>query len=262
MRAQKPLAADPRERILFFFSISLALLLFLPPTNAHAGQFTVSPIRLNFDQKNRSGVVHVLNEEKEVLQVQMKAYVWTQDAEGKDQYAETDDLLFFPKLATINPNQERIIRVGIKQPSKNKEETYRLFVEEIPRKDKVQEQTQIRVAIRLGVPIFVSPAHHQVLGHVAQMTLMDGKLHLAVQNQGNTHFIIESILIRGTNPSGEAHFSKELSGWYLLTGSKRAYATDIPREICLSTSVFDVEVKTSEFVLNEKLNVDQNLCAP
>ncbi len=238
-----------------FFAPSFHSMLF-------AGQFTVTPIKLQFDQKSRSGVVNVFNEEKNPLQIQMKAYVWTQDANGKDQYTETKDLLFFPKMATINPNQERLIRVGIKNPSLKHEKTYRLFIEEIPTRVESQTETQVQVAIRFGVPIFVTPPQKAVSGNVQGLGLGKGQLQMSIQNNGNTHFIIQSIMIRGRNQSGEEHFSKELSGWYLLTGSSRAYETNIPIEACRQATAFDVEVKTSEFVLSEKFNVEKSLCTP
>src|SRR3989304_2329994 len=126
----------------------------LLPGVARAGEWRVTPIRLVFDRGAKSGVVTVSNEGDEKIELQMSASVWTQDAEGKDRYAETNDLVFFPKIMTIESKQERILRAGIRIPATKREKTYRLFIEEIPgpRKGK---GGNVFLAIRFGLPVFV-----------------------------------------------------------------------------------------------------------
>ncbi|MFQ5598469.1 MAG: molecular chaperone [Nitrospiria bacterium] len=269
---QYPTPMPAAQRFIVFKALAIALFLF--PVTVTAGQFTVSPIKLQFDQRSRSGAIHVFNEEKKPLKVQIKAYEWSQDTKGKDRYTETKDILFFPKITTVHPNKDRIIRVGIQGPfnqqektnrqqektNRQQEKTYRLFIEEIPDKTAVEAQTQINVAIRFGVPIFVEAEKKQIAGKVAQISLREGQLRMSILNEGNTHFVIQSIRVRGIQSNGQEHYSKEISGWYLLNGSRRAYATHVPPDICRQTTAFNVEVKTNEFSLHEKLNVDQNLC--
>jgi outer membrane usher protein FimD/PapC len=62
------------------------------PRAAPCGERRVSPIRLELGRQARSGVVTVINDSEERLQVQMRATEWTQDAEGKDRDEETGDL--------------------------------------------------------------------------------------------------------------------------------------------------------------------------
>jgi len=63
-------------------------------------------------------------------------------------------------------------------------------------------------------------------------------------------------------PFESATFSKELSGWYLLSGVSRPYATTIPDETCKALSRLEIEVKTDRFKLNGKLDVGQTMCNP
>lgn len=76
------------------------------------------------------------------------------------------------------------------------------------------------------------------------------------------HFMISSINIKGKNKAGDEIFSKELSGWYLLNGASRPYTTQIPQDKCNDMERLDVEVKTKEFNLNGKLDVDKAMCLP
>lgn len=240
--------------VLVFFSLAALL-----ANNASAGEWRVSPIRLYLGSDARSGMVSVINEGTGRFQVQMKAFKWEQDAEGKDQYTETNDLIFFPKIMVFDKAEERALRVGIKMPATTREKTYRLFIEEIPEPKKA-EGTSIAVAIRFGVPIFVKPLKEELKGEITKLELNRGECRISVKNSGNAHFIINSVEIKGTNVKGEETFAKKLDGWYLLNGASRVYEYAIPREACSVTAKLDVQVKTNPFILNGKLDVDKSMC--
>ncbi len=249
--------SHPIKKILTF---SILPFLFIPIL-AFSGEFRVTPIRLDFDRGTRSGTITIFNEGKERLNVQMKAFEWTQDASGKDQYTETNDIIFFPKIMSIEKNEEKILRAGIRIPATTKEKTYRLFIEEIPEPRKA-EGVNVAIAIRFGVPIFVKPLKEEIKGVIEKIELSRGNLNLTVRNIGNAHFIIQAIHLKGKNVKGEEVFSKELSGWYLLAGISRLHSTTIPEETCKAISKLDIEVRTDRFNLNGKLDVDQAMCMP
>jgi len=251
------LAKSPRKLLSFFILISIII----SPSLTFSGDFRVTPIRLEFDRANKSGVVTVVNEAEEKLSVQMKAFEWTQDAEGKDQYTETNDVIFFPRLMALEKNEERVIRAGIKIPAISREKTYRLFIEEIPSPQKA-EGANIAITIRFGVPIFSKPIKEDIKGQIEKIELSKGLLNANLVNKGNTHFVINSIEIKGKNDKNETIFSKELSGWYLLNGASRVYATPIPEEVCKGLSKIELDVKTNRFNFNGRLDVDQAMCLP
>jgi fimbrial chaperone protein len=238
-----------------------AVLMLLVPYIAHPGEFRVTPIRLDFDRGSKSGVITVINEGEDKLLVQMKAFEWTQDAEGKDQYTETKDILFFPRIMTLDQKEERILRAGTRMPATTKEKTYRLFIEEIPGPRKT-EGVNVAIAIRFGVPIFVKPLKEEAKGVIEKIDLSKGVLSVQVKNAGNVHFIINSVNIKGKNVKGEEVFSKELSGWYLLNNVSRVYTTPIPGEFCKNIAKLEVEVKTNRFSLDGKKDVLQGTCLP
>ncbi len=250
-----------RYRVLSLLLGSVFLIVLSQSHFIYAGQFSVSPIKVSLDKSNRSAVVHVFNEEQSPLQVQIKAFLWTQDEEGKDQYTETKDILFFPKMITIMPNTERIIRLGMRNFPNDREKTYRLFVEEIPLRIRDASQSQVQVAVRFGVPVFVHPPKKTVESAIEDIALKAGRLSMRVRNKGNSHFVIQSLMIRGLDQTGQEYFFRELSGWYLLSGSSREYITEISEAVCLKAKSFNVEVKTIEYTWQEKFNVDQTVCS-
>jgi fimbrial chaperone protein len=235
------------------------LVLFFPAI-ARAGEWRVTPIRLDLGKDAKSGAVRVFNESEERLQVQMNAMEWIQDEEGKDRYEETGDILFFPRIMLFDKKEEKILRAGIKIPAIEKEKTYRLFIEEIPGPGKAKG-ANIAIAIRFGVPIFVRPLKEDLRGEVVGVGMSTGTLRVPVRNSGNIHFLIQRILIRGKNPKGEEIFSKELNGWYLLAGASRTYTAVVPPDVCREIAGIVVEVKTDRLLLNGNLVADPSMCA-
>jgi len=245
-----------------FFSIYLhvcLLSIMLFSSNSFAGEWRVTPIRIDLDKNAKSGVVTIVNEGTEKLNVQMKAFEWTQDAEGKDVYTETEDIIFFPKIMTIEKQEERILRAGIKIPAVAKEKTYRLFVEEIPEPRK-SEGINVAIAIRFGVPIFVKPIKAEAKGEMQKVELSKAVVTAVVKNTGNVYFMINSVNIRGKNDKGEEIFIKDINGWYLLSDVSRIYSAEVPQEICKDVSTIDVQVVTDKLNLSGKADVDKTMC--
>jgi fimbrial chaperone protein len=238
---------------------SILLFLLLLPVASRAGEWRVSPIRLDLGRAAKSGAVTVINESDDRLQVQMTAMEWTQDADGKDQYAESGDILFFPRLMIFDKKEEKILRAGIRAPATVMEKAYRLFIEEIPGPRKA-EGANITVAIRFGVPIFVHPLKEEPRGEVGPVTMSEGTLRVPVKNSGNVHFVIQSVLVKGKNGKGEEILSRELSGWYLLAGASRMYTTDVPPEACGNLAGMEFEVKTDKIPLHGQMVADRSMC--
>lgn len=241
-------------------TVFLTLLLFAAPP-ARSAEWRVSPIRLDLGRDAKSGVITVLNESEETLQVQMKAVEWTQDAEGKDRYAETGDLLFFPKIMTLGKKEDRALRVGIRMQPPAAEKAYRLFIEELPGPRKA-EGVNIAIAIRFGVPVFVKPVKAETKGEIGKIGIEKGVLTIPVRNAGNVHFVIKSIVVSGENPKGEKTFSRDIGGWYLLQGVSRTYRTEIPGDVCEGLARISVDLNTERFSLAAALSPDKAMCRP
>ncbi len=250
----------PTQRTVFVL-IGVALFLFPFPSVSRAGEWRVTPIRLDLGREARSGAITVINEMDGRLQVQMKTFEWTQDEEGKDNYTETDDILFFPRMILFEKNEERIIRAGIRTPPAAREKTYRLFIEEIPEPRKA-EGANVAIAIRFGVPIFVKPPKEEVKGEIEKIGMSNGTVAARVRNAGNRHFVILSVVVKGKNGRNEEIFSKELSGWYLLAGASRLYTTTVPPDACPDLARLDIEVKTDTVTLPGSLVAEKSMCMP
>lgn len=244
-------------RTALFLTLLTALLL---PTLSLAGDWRVIPIRLDFDHQEKSGVIRLINNADTKLILQITAAEWTQDQEGADHYAETSDIIFFPKILTIPPKEERILRAGIKMPAVKVEKTYRIFIEEIP-EPRAQEGSAVTVAIRFGLPVFLVPLQVQPLGEIRQARLVDGEFRAQVANPGNVHFQITDLSVRGIDGEGKEIFRHPLKAWYLLAGASRTYALSLQPEECARAEKLSFELASGQVNLVETLEVDRARCA-
>lgn len=227
---------------------------------AHAGEFRVTPIRVDLTGGGKgSGVINVINEEAEPISFQMQAREWTQDGEGKDIYTETSDLIFFPLLMTAKGGETKVIRVGTKAPAPPQEKSYRLFIEEIPRRDEAKGAV-VRIAVRFGIPIFRLPAVERMEGVLDDAKVEKGILSVRIRNTGTVHLKVDELEAVGKNSGGEEVFREKPSGWYVLAGSSRVQSMPIPPEACGRLSTLDISARCEEVVLKKEISAGEGWC--
>ena len=231
------------------------------PLSALAGEWQVIPIRLDLSAAAKSGVLTVKNRSDDTLNMQLKAFEWSQDLDGKDNYKETADLIFMPKIATLDKQGEQVVRVGVRIPATSREKTYRLFIEELPKPRKA-ESSSIAIAIRFGVPIFVEPLKEEIKGAIEKVESVKGELSASILNNGTSHFNISSVNFRLRNVKGEELFSKDVKGWYLLSGVSRRYVMAFPADLCKEAAVAEIDMKSDRLDLKKRVDMNAANCAP
>lgn len=222
----------------------------------------MTPIRLDLSRTVKSGVLTVSNEGKEKITLQISVMEWTQDESGKDVYTPSNDLVFYPKIMTLEAASLQVIRAGSKGKPPAREKTYRLFIEEIPVQQKSEAgKSQVNIIIRFAPPVFVQPDPVTIDVAIKDAEVSNGVLKLGVNNLGNVHATITSILVRGKSEDGQPVYSKDISGWYLLNGASRTYEAIIPPEACAAMKTAEIELKTETLTLNRVVNVLPQMCS-
>lgn len=240
----------------------IAFVLVFTSAIAAAGEFRVTPIRLDFTSETKSGAITVINEGKDRINLQISVMTWSQDEQGKDVYADTREIVFFPKIMTLEPGEQRVVRAGTKGPQPAEERTYRLFIQEIPDPASGRRRTQVSILIRFAPPLFVLPVKETVSGVLEKVEFSRGVLKAVVKNTGNVHFTITGVSFRGKSRDGKQVLAKDISGWYLLHGAARAYEVTPDASLCESLANADVEVKTESFTLSRTIDVLPGMCKP
>ena len=230
---------------------------------ARAADFTVNPIQIFLGGQTQSAILTVQNTSGESLRFQLNAFAWAQDSTGQIQLTPTSEIIFFPRLLTLAPREQRIVRVGTSAVPGPVERTYRIFVEELP---PASQQTgpagQVRVLARMGIPIFVAAKVGRAELRLGPPTLQSGRLVFELRNAGTRHTIPQVIRVQGLGPSGERLWGGEQEGWYILAGDRRVYEMAVSREDCGRTKTIAVEVKAGDQTLTASLDVTASACGP
>jgi fimbrial chaperone protein len=231
-------------------------------TSAEGGEFSVNPIRLELGTAARSGAIGVKNDGAHPLSFQLQAMEWMQDAAGKDQYLETRDLIFFPKILTVDPGQAGVVRVGIKTPAVASEKTYRLFIEELPGNvvPAATKGPQINFLIRFGVPIFIAPLKAEDKLEITGSSIANGNLSVSARNTGNRHQMIQGIHLRGADADGKEVYATTLADRYLLAGVQKTYSAAITPAQCRTLAIVELELRTDKLIAKDKMAVTQAMC--
>lgn len=237
--------------VVFFGSIAASL-----STALHAGSFGVAPTRLDFDRGAKSGVIEVSNDDERKLSFQLKLFEWKQGADGKDQYVESQDLIYFPQLFSVNPRDKRIVRVGLKGASVlQAERAYRLFIEELPDPAGTAGGAEVKVVLRFGVPLFVAPEAPRKSLDLQAVQAAKGKLLMTIRNDGNQSAKFEFLRVR----RGETVLA-EAAGWYVLAGATRTFEVPMDPAKCVSSGALEALATAEGVALKQAFAGSPLLC--
>lgn len=240
--------------------IRALIIVFLTFSLSYAGEFTVSPIKIELDRDSPSSAVTVTNDGNSPIDFVVREMEWFQDSEGVDQYRQSQDLIYFPKSFRLEPGMSRVIRVGVKKfQSLEKEKAYRLFIEEVPAQ-KVEGKAFVAIAIRFGVPIFIKPASEVKDIKLENVHFEKGQLIIAVKNHGNRHIRPDLLEITAYDEKGEEIYTKQVTGWYIFPNIKRKFSVELSQEECVKTKKLALTIKSDDKALREEIDVTKELC--
>jgi len=218
---------------------------------ASAATFSVNPTQLHLS-RGGSTLLTLRNDSSEVLRFQLTVFGWSQSPGGEIELSATNEVVFFPALLTLQPQEERRIRIGYTGAPAEGERTFRVFVEELPPADAVPGA--VRMLTKMGVPIFVAPAKPQVAATLSKPRLQPDGLAFDIENHGNVHFVPQQIRVHGTAADGASVLDQEVAGWYILAGGRRSFVVPVPSDICRRATLVSVEFGFASSVLHESMN--------
>lgn len=190
---------------------------------AVAGNFEVSPIRLDFEAGTRSSVLTIRNDSAEdTVVIQAKVFKWTQQ-DGRELTLPTTDLIVNPPIFTLKSGAQQIVRVGSRDPalteSSRTELSYRIVLAEVP-KPPSTEFRGVGVALSLSIPIFFPPKEtaNQPLPDIGTSRDADGRVIATVNNTGTRSFKV--IKVNLTDSATQQPLDEVAQVRYLLANSK------------------------------------------
>jgi len=223
------------------------------------GGFQVYPIRVFLNANESSTLMTVKNDSAERLRLQVAVMAWDQNKQGEMVLNPTDDIIFYPTLLTINPGDQRNLRVGTHAKGVAKEKSYRIIIEELPPIEKLQA-SGVRFLTKVSIPIFIQPRKVEAKGVIDQLALRKGELSFDIRNDGNVHIQPREIRVRGIAFDGGVQLDRKIPGWYVLSGGLRQYRIEVPKNDCVKVKDVKVEFEINEKPVNETYSVPTDAC--
>lgn len=193
--------------------------LFFIGMKAHAGVFSVTPVRIYMEPKDRAVAVTITNDGDVPLVMQADLYSWKQKPNGEDELTLTEDMFLSPPIIKLAPNSRQVVRLARLTPAKSGEQlTYRMIVREIPEAKPAKDAVQLQIALAFSMPVFITPPNAK--SKLACQLDSQNSLVVVCENTGQSHSHPTQIQLLGKD---ESLIGAEDSGAYLLAGTKRSF---------------------------------------
>lgn len=227
-----------------------------------AGEFAIVPLRLDLDRTARAAEVTIRNDDGAPLRMQVEARSWRQGVDGRDLYEPTDALIYFPRALEIPPGESRIVRVGIRGAPVTSEESYRLFIEQLPPSspEPPPAGATLRVLLRVGVPVFVAPAQAERKAEITRLEFKDSQVQWTATNAGNVHFVADRVELAALSRDGTRLHVQRYQERYFLAGVVKSMQASIPRELCPQVAALEASVLGEGLDLTRKIDVEHGAC--
>lgn len=240
--------------------LALYSCLMLIPISLTAGSFGVSPIRLFLNPDTKTAAVNLSNNSENRVNVQLEVRVWKQNEKGEDVFESTKDILFFPKIFSMDKGQEMIARVSYQgEPIRNNEKTYRLFIVELPVRK--PGESEFKMPLRLSIPIFVGPDKEIPKGAIEAIQLHGSSLKITIKNTGKQHLSIKNITAIALDKSGSELYTKKMAGWYVLSGVSRNFDFALSEEECRQGKIFRIFVEADQTKFDTQTEITNSNCS-
>ena len=207
-----------------------SLLLFC--SGAMASGLQVSPISLSLQARENASGLTLSNSSDEAISAQVRIYQWSQDETG-DQLTPSRGLLASPPMIKLNPGDKQLVRIiRAKAPPQGAgavEDSYRIFVNELPIKSAIQK-TGLQFALSYSLPVFVQPVGIVKTAPQLQWRyslLPDSKqIKLSISNSGNGHAKLIDLSVVGA-AGNSVNIHQGLLG-YVLPDATMNWTLKIP----------------------------------
>jgi fimbrial chaperone protein len=128
----------------------------LAVSGAGAASLRVAPILLDVQSGAKLTTLHVWNDDKTRVNIQVRVYLWTKKG-NDDILTPTKDVIATPPIGTLKPGGENLIRiVRVATTPVTKRENYRVLVDQLP-DPKSQKPGVVSILVRHAIPLHFEP---------------------------------------------------------------------------------------------------------
>jgi len=195
----------------------------LAGNGAVAGSFSVSPVRIFMEARERATGITIINEGDTDLVMQAELFEWKQKPDGTDQLLPTQDLVLAPPILKLGKGARQTVRLAnLRPPVPGEQLTYRLIVREVPEAlAPGQEGVKIQVALAFSLPVFITPPGAK--RDLVCSATRSGPTTMRAICENHGHAYAQPASMTLTTPSGNTLLTSDIKGGYVLPSATRSF---------------------------------------
>jgi fimbrial chaperone protein len=209
---------------------------------ATAASLTISPLRIDLDQRTRSGILTVANAADQPVNVVVGGYRWEQTGDAPQTLGDAPELAVYPKSFTLAPHESRPIRVALLQSAGTSERAYRILITELLPPNSATDGVMLRVQEQLSIPAFSAAQTPTIALHVVGARVGDRGVTFAVRNDGSKHAFIGRADVELLDAHATVLARVGVDGWYVLAGAVQRYGTTIAAGVCARVATLRLHI--------------------
>ncbi len=190
---------------------------------ATAQTLSIQPVTIQLPPGQMATTLTVGNQGTSPTSFQIRAFAWTEQ-KGEDALSPTRVITVSPPLGTIPPGGKQVVRLVLHQKPAGKEETYRIWLDEIPAAAASPES--VRIALRVSIPVFAQPAGRGAPDVTWRIERDGSEDYLVAANAGARHETVRNLALTG--PDGRAFKTDGNASPHILAGGSRRWHIDAP----------------------------------
>lgn len=192
-------------------------------TTAQAGSFSVSPVRIFMEARERATGVTIINEGDTELVMQAELFEWKQKPDGTEELLPTQDLVLAPPILRLPKGSRQVVRLAnLRPPVPGEQMTYRMVVREVPEALAApQPGVQIQVALAFSLPVFITPPGAKRSVACTATRTSPTAVRATCENSGQAY--AQPVSMTLTTPSGNTLVTSDIKGGYILPKVTRSF---------------------------------------
>ena len=212
----------PYSAASLLLSASVGLLCTVLSAPAKAGEFTVTPVRIYMEPRDRAIAVTITNEGDAQLVMQADLFEWKQKPGGEEELTATEDIFLSPPILKMAPKSRQVVRLArISRPQQaTREMTYRMIMREIPEARPPSEGAAVQIALAFSLPVFITPKGAKPILNCQAARLAANTVQVNCTNSGNAHTHPVSFLL---STMAGSKLAEQGTGGYILPDIRRSF---------------------------------------
>lgn len=234
-----------------------------PSAPAWAGQFGLAPMEVELGPQARTAALRVFNRDTVPLSFQVDGLSWSQNEAGDPVQTPTSELVFFPRVLTVAPGEEGLVRIGLRQPLVASEKTFLVYILEKPTlTPDAPAGASLQVLLRVGAPVFVRPLKETYQLEWAGASVEGGRAQFTLRNTGTRSQMLEEVVLTAFDARGTVVSSTLIkTSRHLLAGATRQLEAALSPEACSQITRMELAVKTNKTQTRQQLATRTGVCS-